>query len=78
MRKFECDNLSKCHNPFVIAEDDSAMRVMCKECFNRYIIRKHPIKNVPENRQYSKIFKRDILQGGDNLFYKYHPEYLSL
>lgn len=72
----ECNNKSQCHNPRIIEEDNNAMRVMCNICYHMYIIRKDPIKNVPENRAYSKIFKRDVLQGNDNLFYKYKPEHL--
>lgn len=71
----ECDNKSKTHNPIVIGEDENAGRVICTECKNKYIIRKDG-RGVYENRAYSKIYKKDILQGRDNLFYKYHPEYL--
>ena len=77
MNDFICDNLSACHNPIVIKEDLNAMRVLCTNCKNQYIIRKDYIKDVPENRQYSQIFKKDILQGNDNLLYKYHPEFLK-
>lgn len=71
-----CNNKSACHNPVITSEDNNAMRVVCTQCHHQYVIRKRPVENVPENRQYSKIFKRDVLQGGDNLFYKYHPEHL--
>lgn len=73
-----CDNVSRCHNLIEISDGDSAMRVLCKECKVSIIIRKDINKGVPEKRQYAKVFKRDILQGNDNLFYKYHPRYLSI
>lgn len=73
---YQCDNVSQCHDMLVIDDGDSAMRVFCKLCTHQYVIRKDPIKGVPENRQYSKLFKRDVLQGNSNLFYKYHPEFL--
>ena len=73
----ECDNYSACHNPIVISDGDTAMRVYCTECHNQYVIRKEPFKGVPENRQYIKIFRRDTLQGNDNLFYKYYPQYIQ-
>jgi hypothetical protein len=73
-----CDNKSNSHNPVIVSEDNNAMRVYCTECHNQFVIRKEPFKEVPENRQYSKIFKRDVLQGNDNLFYKYHPEYIRI
>jgi len=70
-----CDNISRTHNPVIIAEDDNAMRVICSECKQTKVIRKD-WRGVPENRQYSEFYKRDILQGNDNLLYKYHPEFL--
>lgn len=72
----ECDNKKKCHALDVIAEDICAQRVICKECKITYIVRKNPWNGAPENRGYSKIFKKDVLQGKDNLFYKYHPQWL--
>jgi len=72
----DCNNKSNCHDPITIGEDENAMRVLCKVCYKTYIIRKDPIKRVPEKRFYAKIFKRDILQGNDNLLYKYHEEFL--
>lgn len=71
-----CDNKSKCHDPFVIHEGD-AMRVICKECKHQYIIRVDPIKRVPINRLYIKVFKRLSLQPNNNLFYKYYPWHLK-
>lgn len=72
----ECDNVSKCHNPIILADGDSALVVMCKECKHQYVIRKDIYRGNPEIRQYVKIFRRDALQGWDNLFYKYYPQYL--
>ena len=74
----ECDNLIKCHNPIVEAETPFEMRVFCKDCKHTYYIRKNPNTEAPDNKVYSKIFKKDILQGHDNLFYKYYPQYLKV
>jgi len=71
-----CDNKSQCHNPVIISQDRNAMRVGCTQCKNEFVLRKDPYKEVPENRSYSKIWKKDILQGNDNLLYKYHPEFM--
>ena len=71
----ECDNISNVHNPRTIAEDENAIRVLCLECKHQYVIRKD-WRGVPENKQYSKLFKRDTLQGHENLFYKVYPQYL--
>lgn len=73
----ECNNKSACHTPKVISDTD-ALRVICVTCKHQYVIRKDPFKGVPENRQYSKIFKKDILQGNDNLLYKYYPQYIKV
>ena len=72
-----CDNIKCCHSPCQIAEDNNAMRIICTTCKKQIVIRKNPYKGAPENRAYSKVFKKDLLQGGDNLLYKYHPEFLK-
>ena len=68
----ECDNKSRTHSPKVIGEGDEAMRVYCTTCHRRYIIHKDRITGAPEKRLYAKIFKKEILQQSDNLFYKYY------
>ncbi len=72
-----CDNHKRCHDPFVIEDNDEAMRVVCKQCWQHVIIRKDPIKKVPLNREYIKFFRKLTLQGNHNLFYKYYPEFLG-
>ncbi len=72
-----CDNVQSCHNPIVIGEDNNAIRVVCNHCWVQQTIRKD-WRGVSENRQYSKIYKKDILQGTENLFYKYYPKYLAI
>lgn len=71
-----CDNVRDVHYPELVAEDENALRVRCKHCGVQEVIRKD-WRGVPENRQYSKFFKRDTLQGNTNLFYKCHPQYIS-
>jgi hypothetical protein len=72
----ECDNIKKCHRPEIIGEDHTAMRVICKECWHQYVVPKD-WRGAPENRFYSKTYKRDILQGHENLFYKYYPQFIK-
>lgn len=74
---YECDNKRECHDPITIAEDDNALRVYCKICYHQYIIRKDENKN-PEKRSYARIFKRDILQPSENLFYKVYPNRMNV
>lgn len=71
-----CDNISQCHKLIDIAIGDTAMRVLCTICKQQIVVRKDPYKDVPERRQYAKVFKRDILQGNDNLFYKYYSQHI--
>lgn len=71
----ECDNTSYCHNPITIGEDQNALRVLCTQCKNQYIIRKD-WRGVPLNRDYSNTFRKEILQGNDNLFYKYYSMHM--
>lgn len=74
-QKFECDNIRYCHEPIVLNDDTNAMRVFCTLCKNQYIIRKD-WRGVPENKTYSKIFRKEILQPNTNLFYKYYPQHM--
>lgn len=73
-----CDNITNVHDPITVAEDGNALRVFCKQCKHQFVIRKHPVKGNPEMRDYAKIFKRDILQPKDPLFYKVYPQYLKI
>jgi len=72
---FICDNVSYCHDPIVVGEDDRVVRVYCKQCHEIIPIYKD-WRGVVNNKQYSEVFRRDILQGNNPLFYKYYPQYL--
>lgn len=72
-----CDNFSECHKPILIAEDNNCGRFICEICKKWLILRKD-WRGVYYNIDYTKVFKRDILQPvRDNLFYKYYPQYLK-
>lgn len=72
-----CDNKRSCHSLVNIIDTD-ALRVICIQCKQQFVLRKDLNKKVPEKRLYAKIFKKDILQPKDPLFYKYYPQYLQL
>ena len=72
-----CDSVSNVHDPVTIGEDASALRVFCKQCKHTYVICKSP-NGAPEKKQYAKVFKRDILQPRDPMFYKIYPHYLRI
>lgn len=69
------NELEHTHNPITIGEDNDALRWLCKECKESGVIRKD-WRGVHLNREYAKIYKREILQPNSNLFYKYYPTYL--
>lgn len=70
-----CDNVSRAHTPRIIEEDDDAIRAICDTCKEQRVFRKD-WRGVPLNRDWIEFFKKDTLQGSDNLLYKYHPEFL--
>ncbi len=72
----ECNNISSCHAPEVIIETSEAIRVVCRHCNHQYVIRKD-LRGTVENRTYSAIFRKEILQRWDNLFYKYYPHFIK-
>ena len=72
-----CNGKSAVHNPITVSDGDSALRVLCIQCKKQFVIRKSP-NGAPEIKQYAKIFKRDILQPKDPLFYKIYPHYLNI
>lgn len=69
----ECDDFSECHDMKTMGEDDNALRVFCRICKHMYVIRKDHNAN-PEKRTYAKLFKRDIIQPSQNLYYKYYAK----
>lgn len=71
----ECDNKWNSHDPITVADDGNATRVICNHCKHQYVLKK-TWTGVHENRAYSKIYKRDIIQPRENLFYKIYPKYL--
>jgi hypothetical protein len=65
-----CNNLANCHDPEIISEDNSAIRVYCKECGAQERIGKN-INGDPEHRLYGNWYKRDVVQPDHPLYYKY-------
>ena len=72
-----CDNINSVHDNITIRETKDGIRVYCKRCKSINIIRLD-LNGRTNNREYSKIFKRDLLQPGENLYYKEHPEVMSI
>jgi len=72
-----CDNINSVHDITVINETPDGIRTRCKICGQIDVLRCDKDGRF-NNKQYSKIFKRDILQPSDNLYYKIFPEKMSI
>lgn len=72
-----CDNKNQVHDNKMICEEKDGIRVICTIC------KKINIMRIDENgrmntRLYGKVFKRDTVQPGSNLYYKVYPDKMSL
>ena len=61
------DNVNNVHKMKTIVDDERIIEAFCERCKNRYYIRKYDGRTDPK---YNKIFRRDTLQPGTNLYYK--------
>ena len=65
-----CNNFSSCHDSEILNEDNNAIYVQCKNCYEETRIGKDT-KGNPEHREYGEWFKRDFVQPDHPLYYKY-------
>lgn len=72
-----CDNINDSHDNQTINETPDGIRVICKICKEINIIR-FDSNGRCDNREYSRIFKRDVLQPSENLYCKYHSQVMSI
>jgi len=72
-----CDNCNEAHDNITVNETPDGIRTYCKICGEINIIR-FDSNGRCDNREYSKIMKRDLLQPSENLYYKYHSEKMSI
>jgi len=73
-----CDGINFAHDNLTTNETEDGIRVVCRECKQVNILRKERETGRFNNRDYSKIFKRDIVQPGSNLYYKYYPSAMNI
>lgn len=71
-----CNNRSSLHWPEVL-HDQGAVVARCKLCGEVKIFRMGADGSM-DNRAYSKWFKRDIIQMGHPLYYKYHESMMNV
>ena len=72
-----CDNISDTHDNVILSQTDDGVRVMCQKCKQQQVIRIGTDGRM-DNRLYSKVFKADILQPSENLYFKLHSEQMSI
>ena len=72
-----CDNIQNCHDNEIINETKDGIRVRCKICGEINVIR-FDLNGRYDNREYSRIFKKDLLQPSENLYYKIYPTKMSV
>ena len=72
-----CDNISDVHDPRLISETGDGVRYICDKCKEQFVLRIGEDGRM-ENREYTKVFKKDLLQPHDNLYFKLYPEKMSL
>lgn len=72
-----CDNINSVHDNKIINEEKDGLRFICKKCKQINIIRMDQDGRM-DNKNYQRIFKKDTLQPGTNLYYKEYPEQMSV
>jgi DNA-binding PadR family transcriptional regulator len=64
------------HDWHIIFQTPRISMEVCTECYKRKYFRID--NNGRQDLHYLKEHKRDILQPGENLYYKYHPEKMQI
>ena len=72
-----CDNFNDVHNNIILNETKDGIRVRCSKCGEINVLRIDPNGRM-DNREYGRVFKADTLQPSDNLYYKLHPNKMSV
>lgn len=71
-----CNNISALHWPEVLNDSGGAIVAHCKLCHAIGIFR-YDGEGRPNNREYSKWFKRDTIQQDHPLYFKYHESQVA-
>lgn len=72
-----CDNRNNVHDPLQIVDEPGGIRYICKTCKKIMVLRRGADDRF-NNKEYTEVFKRDLLQPHDNLYFKVHPELMSI
>lgn len=66
------DNKNSVHKFRSLVDEASIIVAYCERCKQRVSV------NPKDRRKYMKLFKRDVLQPGTNLYYKEYPHKMSV
>lgn len=72
-----CDGISALHWPQILNDHGGAIVARCLLCGEIKVFRQDPDGRT-DNRTYSEWFKRDIIQMGHPLYYKYHESMMNI
>lgn len=72
-----CDNINNVHDNKIINEEPDGVRYICKQCKQINVFRIGQDGRM-DNRKYAEVFKMDTAQPGSNIYYKLHPEQMSI
>lgn len=69
------DNISLCHKMKTLEDAPDVVIGYCIKCKQRYYCRKVDGRVEPK---YGKIYRRDTLQPGQNLYYREYPHKMNI
>lgn len=72
-----CNNISALHWAEILSDADGAVVAYCKLCGETKVFRIGRDGRM-NNREYAIWFKRDIIQMGHPLYYKYHESMMNV
>lgn len=73
----ECDNKKELHDMLIPCDNAHGLHAYCKRCLRHYYLRKDSNGN-PQKRMYAKLFLRDFIQPSKPLYYKVHPDRMTI
>lgn len=66
------DNLNSVHHMKMLIDEADHILCYCERCKQRFYVK------PKDKRRYAKLFKKDILQPGSNLYYKERPNLMNV
>lgn len=73
----KCDNIGTIHVPVICSETAQGYKVYCRRCDTYWCMKKDG-RGVADNRAWGEAFFEDVVQPPHPLFFKLHPERMSV